>query len=433
MYFKIAAILFMFSLSTTIFAIMPHDSSRLIVKFSNVKNIAQLTNISHAKKLFKNVYVVYSDDIETLHKQLSTDENVIYVERDYIGTPNKLAKVVEDYPNMKSQNSYFNDPKISRLWAFEDSSEDGISIMNSYILRPDVPREEIIVAVVDTGVDFRHEDLKENMWVNSGEIADNGIDDDGNGYIDDIHGINTLNRDTYGNATGDIYDHHGHGTHVSGTIAAVQNNHIGLAGIAKNAKIMGIRTVPGSGDEKDVDVIESFIYAAKNGAKIINCSFGKAHNEGGNAVKDAIDYIGQEYGVLVVAASGNSTDNIDKKLSYPASFDSPNLLVVASTKSNGRLSYFSNYGVQSVDLAAPGSSIYSLAPSNRYATMSGTSMASPNTAGVAAEVLSQYPGLSTYELKQALMDSVTPVRRFKTKMVSGGRVDLLRALESLSL
>ena len=266
------------------------------------------------------------------------------------------------------------------------------------------------------------------MWTNPGEIAGNGIDDDGNGYIDDIHGINTLVRDSNGNATMDMMDGHSHGTHVSGSIGAQQNNGIGVAGIASNVRIMGIRTVPNSSDELDVDVVEAFIYAAKNGAKIINCSFGKARNEGGMAVSDAIEFIGKNYGTLVVAAAGNDSSNIDRRATYPATFQNENLLVVASTSSRGGMSYFSNYGVKNVDVAAPGSGIYSTVPGNRYSSMSGTSMASPNTAGLAAEVLSHFPELTPVELKKVLMDSVTKVSKFTSKVMSGGRIDLEKAL-----
>jgi subtilisin family serine protease len=227
-----------------------------------------------------------------------------------------------------------------------------------------------------------------------------------------------------------ISDGHGHGTHVSGTIGAAQNNGVGIAGVASNVSIIGIRTVPNAADELDVDVVEAFLYAARQGARIINCSFGKANNEGGLVVSETIKYIGEEYGVLVVAAAGNDSSNIDVNLTYPASFPNDNLLVVASTSSLlGGLSYFSNYGAKNVDVAAPGSSILSTTPGNSYGSMSGTSMASPNTAGVAAEVLSNFPQLSPVELKERIIRSVAPVTSFRNRMIAGGRVDLYSALQ----
>jgi subtilisin family serine protease len=225
-----------------------------------------------------------------------------------------------------------------------------------------------------------------------------------------------------------MMDTHGHGTHVSGTIGAKQNNGLGIAGVASNVQIMGLRTVPNSGDETDVDVAEAFLYAARNGAKIINCSFGKSHNEGGDLIKETIEYIGEEYGVLVVAAAGNSSQDIDRRLTYPASLDSENLLVVASHSKYG-MSYFSNYGIKNVDVSAPGSSIYSTTPGNRYSSMSGTSMASPNTAGAAAEILSRSPSLSPVQIKNIMMSSVNKGSRFESKVASGGMVDLNSALK----
>jgi len=293
-------------------------------------------------------------------------------------------------------------------------------------------KESIIVAIVDTGIDYDHNDLKENVWVNKNEIPRNGIDDDKNGYIDDIYGINTLIRDRDGNATVENRDTNGHGTHVAGIIGAVQNNNYGIAGIAQKVKLMSIRTVPNDGDEKDVDVIEAFVYAAKNGAKLINCSFGKSVNEGGMAVSDAINHIGKDFGTLVVAAAGNDSADIDKRPTYPASFATDYLMVVASTEKTGTLSYFSNYGVDNVDLAAPGGSIYSTMPFNRFENLSGTSMASPVAVGVAAEILSIRPDLNPLELKSLLMDSTTKKAAFEGKIKSGGRIDLLKAIETLN-
>ena len=245
-----------------------------------------------------------------------------------------------------------------------------------------------------------------------------------------MHGINTLKRRDDGSAYGNPMASHSHGTHVSGTIAAAQNNNVGIAGIASAVKIMAIRAVPNSSDETDLDVVESFLYAAKNGAKLINCSFGKSHNEGGMIVNETIDHIGKTFGVLIFAAAGNDYGrDIDSNKTYPASFESDYLLVVASTKKSGGLSWFSNIGEKSVDLAAPGSDVYSTVKDNKYANMSGTSMATPTAVGVAAEVLSHFPELGPLGLKKALMDSVTPVKKFQGKMVSPGRIDLFSSLQ----
>ncbi|MCP4912444.1 MAG: S8 family serine peptidase [Oligoflexia bacterium] len=410
-------------------SLMAQSPKKIIAKFKSGVNPQELKIDGKVKKLFSNVYVITSNKTEELKKSLK--DVTVYIE-DNARTKERKLPTIEpiSLEELKGNSSNFNDPLANKVWAFNDASSNGVSVEKAYTAYPNNTTTEVIVAVVDTGVDYNHEDLKNVMWVNKGEIAGNGIDDDQNGYVDDVHGIDTLDRDADGNATGDMMDTHSHGTHVSGTIAAQQNNGKGIAGIASNVKIMGIRTVPNRGDETDVDVVESFIYAAKNGAKIINCSFGKDHNEGGMAVKEAIDFIGKEYGTLVIAAAGNSSRNIDSRPTWPASYESENLLVVASTTSRGSMSYFSNYGTKSVDIAAPGSSVYSTTPRNRYGSMSGTSMASPTTAGVAAEVLSHYPNLSPVELKAVLMNNTTKSRSY-SRTSSGGRVDLYNSLKSL--
>lgn len=409
-----------------------YSPTELVVKLKPGKKLPQLTHINGVKNLFGNLYILHTDGSESVYEKLSKDSSVEYVERNFKADKNELPKPQKALPPMDMsliQAGEFNDPQVGRIWSFQDAAKYGVSVNAAYKQYGTQSTQNIIVAIVDTGIDYQHEDLKDVVWKNENEIPGNGIDDDQNGYIDDIYGINTLVRDAQGRATVNNRDTHSHGTHVAGTIGARQNNSVGIAGIASNVKLMGIRTVPNNSDETDVDVAEAFVYAAKNGAKIINCSFGKGRNEGGNLIPETLKYIQDNYGVLVVAAAGNDSSDIDRNPTWPASHPSENLLVVASTASSGGMSGFSNYGKNSVDVAAPGSSIYSTTPGNRYESMSGTSMASPTTAGVAAEVLSHFPNLSPIQLKEVLMNSVTKVDRFNGKMISGGRVDLLKALE----
>ncbi|MAE58332.1 MAG: hypothetical protein CME69_05590 [Halobacteriovorax sp.] len=409
------------------------NNKRIVVK---VKDGASLENshILSKKHLFNDYYVLQTENAQELKASLEGNDKVSYVQFDFQSDTKKLPEATNPErvePNTSNKyNGIFNDPSVDRLWAFREASRNGMNVTSAYEAFGRKGDSEVIVAVVDTGVDYNHEDLKDVMWVNQGEIPANGIDDDGNGYVDDVHGIDTLDRDSNGNATGDMMDTHNHGTHVAGTIGATQNNGRGIAGVASNVKIMGIRTVPNRGDETDVDVAESFLYAAKHGAKIINCSFGKTRNEGGLLVQDTIKHIGEKYGVLVVAAAGNESSNNDRSPKYPASFNNDNLLVVAATSSwFGSLASFSNYGQRTVDIAAPGSGIYSTVRGNRYSNMSGTSMASPNMAGLAAEVLSRNPELGPIALKELIMSNVTKLSKFSTKMVSGGLANLKGALE----
>ncbi len=322
----------------------------------------------------------------------------------------------------------FNDPGYSSFWINRDSSEYGISLDKAYTNFKNLKSEEIIVAVIDTGVDYNHEDLKNVMWVNRGEVAGNGLDDDQNGYVDDVHGINLLERNTNGEGTGNPMDDHLHGTLSAGIIGAEQNNKIGITGIASNVKIMAIRAIPSDKDEKDVDVAEALIYAAKNGAKIINCSFAKRANEGGSLISETLDFIAKKYGALVIAGAGNFKENIDQKPVYPASLTNDNLVVVAATDRDGKLAYFFSHGLIGVDVAAPGVDIYSTILNNKYAFYFGTSMATPVVSGIAAEVWSKFSKLSYKEIKSVILNSTTPNKNLKNKILTGGHVDLYKAL-----
>lgn len=409
------------------------DNTRLFVKLKSGANIEALGFGAKAKLLYNNLYVVTSKNAAELEASLKGSNLVAYTQKNFKSGSSKLPSAIKLKSTQKDEVdplATFNDPKVGRIWSFLDKERHGVSVNRAYEAPVSAAAEDIIVAVVDTGVDYNHEDLKAIMWSNENEIAGNGLDDDQNGYVDDVHGINTLVRNADGTASGNPMASHAHGTHVAGTIAAAQNNSVGIAGIASRAKIMAIRTVPDDSDETDADVVESFLYAAKHGAKLINCSFGKRVNEGGMIVSDTIEHIGQTYGTLVVAAAGNDYgQDIDVRRTYPASFETEYLMVIASTSNKGVLSFFSNVGVKSVDVAAPGSDIFSTVPGNDYANMSGTSMATPTTVGVAAEVLAHNPSLSPLELKKVLMDSVTKVKSFEGKVLTAGRVDLKTALE----
>jgi thermitase len=420
-----------------------YHPNHLFIKMKDGAALVKSSLIKSSKNIIGDIYLVKTADADLLAQKLEGKSAIEYVARDYYGDKEAMPKLERLDPAQLKIKAFteidlgqFNDPEVSKLWAF--GAYAGLDVSGAYSSLPTHTPEEVIVAVADTGVDHNHEDLRDIMWSNAGEIAADGVDNDGNGYVDDIHGINVLVRDANGNATTDTMASHWHGTHVAGTIAATQNNAVGIAGVASNVKIMAIRVVPDDSDELDSDIVEGFKYAAKMGAKIINCSFGKKKNEGGMIVRDVMNEIGEQYGVLVVVSAGNDSmapwtyaDN-DVKLKYPASFDSTNMLVVASTDSRGGLSSFSNVGKLSVDVASPGSNVYSTVNGNQYAMASGTSMAAPNASGVAAMVRGYYPGLSVLEVKEALMSSVTKVPAFTERLASGGRLNLKRALENAS-
>jgi thermitase len=418
---------------------MRYHPNHLFIKMKKGSKLIESPLINKSKKIIKNLYLVETKDAKFLEKILSKDKGIEYIQKDYYSGKKKMPKLerLESSEILLSKIMNFdllafNDPEVNRLWAF--GPNNGLDVIGAYSSLPTITPQEVIVAVADTGVDHLHEDLKDVMWENSGEIANDGIDNDGNGYIDDIHGINVLIRDAQGRATSNTMASHWHGTHVAGTIAATQNNGIGIAGVAGNVKIMALRVVPDDADELDSNIVEAFNYAAKMGAKIINCSFGKKNNEGGMVVRDVINEIGQKYGVLVVASAGNDSEapyyyaNNDIEPKYPASFDSTNLMVVASSTSSGALSSFSNIGPLTVDVASPGSSIYSTINDNKYASASGTSMAAPNASGVAAMVWGFNSHFSPEEVKNRLMTTTVKTSAFQGKILSGGRLNLRRAI-----
>ena len=287
---------------------------------------------------------------------------------------------------------------------------------------------EVIVAVIDSGSTLDHPDLVNQFWTNPGEIAGNGTDDDNNGYIDDVHGANFINN------TGNPADDHGHGTHVSGTIAAQKDNNLGVAGVAPNAKLMALRFLGATGGGYTSDAIKAIDYAVAKGAKVINASWGGGGYD--TALNDAITRA-QTAGVLFVAAAGNSGVNADASPMYPAAMTNPNIVSVAAigqsswAGSNDDLASFSNYGITSVDLGAPGVSIQSTYLSGGYTSMSGTSMASPHVAGVAAWLWGMFPAATYAQIKAALMQGVVPLASLAGKTVSGGRVDPALALAKL--
>ena len=293
--------------------------------------------------------------------------------------------------------------------------------------------ENVIVAVVDTGLDYRHPDLAGNLWRNAGEIPDNGIDDDGNGYVDDelgwdfVDGSGGASGEDFETPDNDPMDRHGHGTHVAGIAGAVSNNGIGIAGVAWSCRIMpvraGYKTSSGDGVLESDDAAQAIVYAAENGAAVINLSWGDTQKS--SLVEDAVRFA-TERGVLVCAAAGNS--NSESPL-YPAALDNVSVMAVGSTDNQDKRSSFSNYG-DWVHVSAPGTGIYSTYLNDGYTTMSGTSMATPHIVGLAGLVISRFPGLSPPEIKARIMRSVDVLQYLDGKNAVSGRINAHTALSA---
>ncbi|MDZ8188703.1 MAG: S8 family peptidase [Nostoc sp. ChiSLP02] len=252
----------------------------------------------------------------------------------------------------------------------------------------------VVVAVVDTGVDRNHEDLKNNIWMNSKEIADNGIDDDGNGYVDDNYGWNFSDKNN------NTLDGNGHGTHVSGTIAG-ENNGYGVTGIAYNAKIMPVKVLNDSGSGSYSAIAKGIRYAADNGADVINLSLGG--NYSNRTLESAIDYASSK-GVIVVMAAGNDGEPLPD---YPARYAYKSGIAVGAVDRDNNIADFSNRaGSSEISyVTAPGVNVYSTLPGNDYGSYSGTSMAAPHVAGVVALMLSANPNLTDAQVRQIVAES----------------------------
>lgn len=314
-----------------------------------------------------------------------------------------------------------NDSSFSQQWALYNYGQTG-GTANCHINAAQAwditTGANVVVAVIDTGVDYTHPDLVNQMWVNPGEIAGNGIDDDGNGYIDDIYGFN------FAQDNNTPFDDNGHGTHCAGVIAARGNNGIGIAGISWGAKIMACRFLGANGSGTVSDAIEAINYAVANGARILNNSWG---GTGYSAALETAIQNAKNNGVLFVAAAGNSAKNNDVTPHYPSSYPIANIISVSATNHNDALASFSCYGKQSVHIGAPGVSILSTVPGG-YAIYSGTSMAAPQVSGTAALLLSMNPAMSLLELKDRLIWTGNTASGLAQTTVTGLRLNAQNAL-----
>lgn len=292
----------------------------------------------------------------------------------------------------------------------------------------------VVVADIDTGMRYTHQDLAPNAWINAGEIAANGIDDDGNGFIDDVYGW-----DFFYNDSNPIDDAGGHGTHTAGTIGAVGNNNLNVVGVCWNVKIMPIKIYsPVGTDSTSAMLINAYNYITmmKNrgvNIRATNNSYGGCGEACGydQATKDALDAMGDS-GIINAFAAGNSNTNNDTTPSYPVSYNSPTVIGVASSTSTDARSSFSSYGVTTVDLAAPGSGVLSTyANSNTStATLSGTSMATPHVTGAAALLSSHNPSLSPASIKASLLNNVDVLPAWNGLVKTGGRLNVFKALQN---
>ena len=284
--------------------------------------------------------------------------------------------------------------------------------------------KDIVVAVIDTGIDYNHPDLAFNVWRNPAakNFARTGIDPNGDEITGDVVGWDFTHNDNL------PFDDHMHGTHCAGTVGAVGNDGVGISGVAQRVSIMGVKFLTKEGSGTTLDAIKSIDYAVSRGARILSNSWGGKGDDGNNqALEDSIKRA-EAKGVLFVAAAGNDSTNNDRDPAFPASFRVANMLSVAATNEADSMASFSNYGKETVHVGAPGAGIYSTTPNNGYNKLSGTSMAAPHVSGAAALVWAQFPTATYTEIKRRLMEHGDAIPALTDKTVSGKRINVFKAI-----
>ncbi len=360
--------------------------------------------------------------VEASIEELKQDPDVEYAEPNYI-----LRKEEVEKGNQLLSLSDVQAVTASAVSTYSQSSSNtqtsqAWTVMKTLATYTETP----IVAIIDTGVAYNHKVFTDTgaMWVNPGEIANNGLDDDGNGYVDDVHGYNFHAR------VADPMDDDDHGTHVAGIILGVGQDIFSTTIQPAKIRIMALKFLGADGSGSTSNAVAAIYYAVNNGAQVINNSWGGGSYS--QALLDALTFA-YEHKVLSVAAAGNSAKNNDASAMYPANYAIPGLISIAATTDYDSLASFSNYGKTTVHMGAPGVSILSTVPSltapyNSFRYMSGTSMAAPYISGMAALMIREAPKLTGFQVKNLLVNSGVVITSLVTKTTSGGRVDAYEAI-----
>ena len=389
------------------------EYTRFIIKYKTGQENKEISQqlkgkVSIGKKL-KNTEVITSQeklrvsDLMSELKQKKLDTYIEYIQPDYEVTLSS------------------NDPLFNSQWGIGSTVSGEVygSRANVVDAWEESQGEGVTVAVIDTGIDINHEDLQENIWVNTVEIPGNGIDDDGSGHIDDVNGWN-FNEDNNVVNKGDME----HGTHIAGIIAAVKDNGKGIAGVAPKAKVMPLK-VFNNGQAYTSDIVEAIGYAEKMGVKVVNCSWGSS--EENPALKEAIE----NSNMLFVCAAGNNGVNIDTNPVYPASYPNDNIITVGAMDKKSALTIFSNYGENGVDIVAPGEGIISTLTDNSYDQMSGTSMAAAFVSGEAVLLWSKNSSVASSEIKSRIIASSDKMPEFMGKVYQGCKINFYNAINDV--
>lgn len=421
-------------------ALPDHVPGEVVVKFRD----AASSRAGYVKVLSTIHSRLGAESIQTV-RPLETDSSVAVLKMQDDGLTASALKVLEGEPAVVfSEPNYIyhtmvtadsaqgvpNDANFAKQWNMhnggqkDSAGKTGVPGIDLNILplwqQGITGKKDVVVAIIDTGIQWDHPDLKNNIYTNPGEVANNRKDDDDNGFIDDIHGWNFQKNSSNSN------DDNGHGTHCAGVIGAAGNNKIGVSGVNWKVSLMPVKFLSANGSGTMTDAVNAINYARMMKVNVMSNSWG-----GGGFSQTVYDAVKatSDAGILFVAAAGNDgKDNDGKSPSYPASFDLPNIVSVAAIDNNEKIAKFSNYGATKVHVAAPGVNIFSTYKKSGYKSLSGTSMAAPHVAGIAALMLSESPNLTADEVKSRLIKTSAPSANLSGKVASQGRVDATAAV-----
>jgi len=359
-----------------------------------------------------------SSSLPAIKNLLADDSSVVELSEDEILRLKSLGNI-RSIEEDQIYHAYElpNDPYFTNSLQYGLETTHGIDAVTAW--DKTVGSDDIVVGVIDTGITLNHPDLIDNLWTNKGEIPNNNIDDDGDGYVDDVHGYN------FEGENADPSDDNEHGTHVSGIIGARGDNSVGVVGVNWRVKLLPIKVLDSNGSGYLSTIAEGIDYAIKLknrgvNIRVLNMSLGGGYSA---ALERALERA-KNHGILVAAAAGNEGANNDSTPSYPANFPIDNILSVTATDQDGELPSFSNFGHKTVHLAAPGVRILSTLPISAapsgYGNLTGTSMATPHVAGTAALIWAANPSLTMSQVRSIILDTVTPLSNLTSYTVTGG-------------